>query len=403
MTDPKQEARDPNTSPKRLAELLYGFTSDVLENPALPLILLENPGWLDEIDTERLLKLLNTSGLPAYLVEPMTQNPRQPIVVNAKMHVALGTEVTDWEPLLRNLAALNCYREDRGILEKYELIPGWLQPYLEPSAPPKKVQPRVRKPLEPLPLTEEQKQTLRASPEHKQRQIAMTTKSIEEVVFLLEHAPDIVATYAARNPVTPLSWLEKLMETHGCLYELVGNPSMTPELLSRLIDKVQVTGPDYVMDRVGFHPACTPELAKRLEGLNVYDASLGRFRTTAELETLFLAGGQWALEEVRGRDNVPRWLVAEGLMQEIQKRRAYLPWFCGLLALEDQKRLSKNVRSANWFTRFAIAIHPSTKPKTLEKLVDDANRYVRFSAKARLSDTAWVFPPAACGGQGETF
>lgn len=401
MADPKLEARDPNTSLGRLAELLYGFADDVLANPSLPLILLENPGWLNEAQIEPLLKLLGRPTLPDYLVRALTQHHKPAIATNALMHVALGEEVSSWEPCLQNLAALNCSKDDRAILEKHELIPDWLKSYLEPLPIPKQVRSNPRKPKAPPPFSEDQKQTLLRDSIGRQQFVAQSSKSPEEIEFLLEQFPQVVYAYAAKNPITPLLQLEKLMEDSHCWFALAANPSMTPELLDNLATRIIAAGQKYILDQIALNPNCTPELAARLrkEGVNLHN--LVRFCTSEELQELFQSGYSWVAERARTRDDAPKWLIAEGMMQEIQKRRAYLPWFCGLLALDDQKRLTKNVRSANWFTRFAIAIHPSTKPKALEKLIDDANRYVRFAAKARLRDTTWVFPPAACGGQGE--
>jgi hypothetical protein len=397
VTDPKQEARDPNTPPKRLAELLYGCTDDVLENPALPLILLENPGWLSELDTERLLKVLLRPNLPDYLVRALSMDSRQPIIINAGMHVALGEDVTDWVPLLRNLGALHCSKEDRPILERHGMIPDWLKPYLPPVPPPtfKRRKPAIAKPF--IPLSEEEAEAILSLPERQRSDLADATRSAS-VLRLLSFDTSKGTLYStARNAKTRLEDLLRLRANPHCWNALAQNPSVSAEFLEELAEVVDSTSPysvTEILESIVRHPNCTLALAKRLESRGVGEGPMSRFRTSTELEALFLSGKPWVATVAKCREDAPQWLVAEGVMHDIWTRRAYLSWFCGLLVTNDEKRITSNVRSANWFTRLAIALRDNVKPKTLEKLTDDANRYVRFVARARLRDTDWVFPPA---------
>lgn len=386
MTDPQFEARDPNTSPKRLAELLYGFTDDVLKNPALPLIVLENPGWLDGIDTERHRTLLNKPELPLYLVKSLEQSTYGPIAVNAKMHVALGTEITDWDPLLKNLALLNCSREDRLALEQHELIPQWLLAHLPPLPAAK----AKRVPIEPLvPLTDQEAEVIRNRPERERESLARTTPAAAILHVLARDSSKQVQQRVARNSHTSQEDLRYLKKFDYCLVSIAENPATSTEILSQLANFGSLFSYKRLPDCIAMNPNCTAELAQQLRKSVVSEESWGRFYTAEELVKLFEEGKTWAAEEAKRRADTPQWLVAEGLMLDIQKRRAFMAWFCGLLATDNQKRLTKNLRSGNWFTRFAIAINPNTKPRALEKLAMDANRYVRFAAQARLQESGW--------------
>lgn len=235
------EARDPDTKPERLRELFFQYSNDVLENPALPLVLLENPGWLHTLDHDSLGRLLLNPELPEYFVQSLTNHPMSNVARVASMHVALGEEIVSWEPLLKNLAALGYTAGMQRALEGHGLIPIWLRSYL-------------------------------------------------------------------------------------------------------------------------------PEVTISKE-MKFYEA--------------------------------PAWQVAEALMEKLDKQPGYFAWFCCLLVTRKEARLARAARSVSWFTRMGAALHESSKLGALKYLRGDSNRYIRFAARARLRDTTWVFPPAACGGQGE--
>lgn len=58
-------AADPATDPARLAKLAAKYPAQVLHNPVLPLLLLEQPAWLEQLPAESLAALLRQPAAPA--------------------------------------------------------------------------------------------------------------------------------------------------------------------------------------------------------------------------------------------------------------------------------------------------------------------------------------------------
>jgi hypothetical protein len=95
------EARDPNTKPERLVELLRQGSLDVreavarnantplktllqlaekqpqavLKNPVLPLLLLENPNVLHQLEHQAVIAILRVKPLPAWVAQSLASHP----------------------------------------------------------------------------------------------------------------------------------------------------------------------------------------------------------------------------------------------------------------------------------------------------------------------------------------
>lgn len=396
MNNPKQEARDPNTTPTRLAELIKGHPEAVLENPALPLILLENPGWLQKLEPVLLLKLLQRPKLPLILVETLAEHPKNPVKVNVQMHVILGEEVTTWQPVLQNLGALSCPYEHWLYLEKHNLLPEWLKPYVPPCKPPVAQAPKQEtKQVEanPAQMTEQEKAELRAASFQGLQWIAQSKSTpSDKLAFLAETADENIRYLVATNPATPLEVLEKLKEERRSSEGLSSNPAVSAEFLADLLDRHDFTGDQHVANSIAANKNCTPELATRVRELGASLLSLYRFLSDEELSALFQENKyRYVAEELLARENAPVELVADAVMMQSDGHRTLLSWFCALLHTTDQDKLTNAFRSTNWYNRFAIVLREDTKAKTLEKLAGDANRYIRAIAKSRLNDSNWSF------------
>ncbi len=376
MNNPKQEARDPNTSPDCLADLLFGFAGDVLENPALPLIVLENPYWLNQIRVEGPMKLLQRPDVPGYVVMALTQHPAALVASNAQFHIVLGEEVTDWKPALKCIAQLNCSGRHRQVLEHYNLIPHWLHPYLPSAVPVEAIE--KWPPSEPVPLP---------------RPVPLALEQLAALEFDWELRWDI-----AGCSMTPLETLQRLMVYPDCHMYLAMNPASSAEILTTIatLPETEIDpewldldwGP-HVKDHLGLNPNCPYEVGRSIKPDPRREFWFARFRTNEEMEALYREGKYWAANEAVERIDAPTWLVAEGLMRSVYLGNDYLSWFCGLLQTQDKRQLTRCITSPNWFTRFALVIREEVSQTILERLAEDANRYVRFVARTRLEDSNW--------------
>ncbi|MCD8487257.1 MAG: hypothetical protein LRZ84_11145, partial [Desertifilum sp.] len=76
---------NPNTPTEVLWRLGKLFPAQLLENPLLPLLFLENPNLIAQIPDETLLRLFELETVPDYLYQRLTQaklNVRQAIALN---------------------------------------------------------------------------------------------------------------------------------------------------------------------------------------------------------------------------------------------------------------------------------------------------------------------------------
>lgn len=88
----------------------------------------------------------------------------------------------------------------------------------------------------------------------------------------------------------------------------------------------------------------------------------------------------------------PGWLRAKALLARYSDCEHRLPFFCGLLLSGDLQGREALVGSPFWFLRFAVAIHRSSPPEQCQALAQDANKFVRAAAQARLAEPDWSFP-----------
>jgi hypothetical protein len=74
----RREALDPNTPPKRLLELIsLGCTGEVLDNPSLPLVLLEAPAFWREVKYSAVEVMLRHPRCPVEFAESVAGRPQE--------------------------------------------------------------------------------------------------------------------------------------------------------------------------------------------------------------------------------------------------------------------------------------------------------------------------------------
>ena len=94
---PLAVAAHPNAPPDLLRRLVVWHPEAVLRNPALPLVLLEDPDWANGISPRLALRLLCSEDAPTILVSALAAWPGQ-VGQAARLHVGLAGECgADWE------------------------------------------------------------------------------------------------------------------------------------------------------------------------------------------------------------------------------------------------------------------------------------------------------------------
>ena len=86
---PQDLTRSPDTPPERLRELARRYPLEFGQNPAGPLLLLENPRFLC-FHPVRLLQILRKEALPEWFVAALLSHPVKCVAQAAQLHVVFG-------------------------------------------------------------------------------------------------------------------------------------------------------------------------------------------------------------------------------------------------------------------------------------------------------------------------
>lgn len=98
MMDEIEQALDPNTPPETLARLASLHPEVVAGNPALPLLILADPTWLQRLPTATVGRLLASAALPSAVVHALALHPSRLIRDAAARHVSIVGEADEnWE------------------------------------------------------------------------------------------------------------------------------------------------------------------------------------------------------------------------------------------------------------------------------------------------------------------
>lgn len=345
----EDEARDPNTSPERLAELLVLHAREVFENPVFSLLFLEDPTWLERlVFIGGLYYVLDRVEVPAFVVAHLSQSSEPTVREVARMHHALGPMEAGWEvEVAQRLAALDCSNDELRTLHVAGLVPAWLAPWLPPV------------------LVEEALCVFSTTPLGRLH-YATKGQSPELLTILAWDNDPMIVSRVAANPATPDAGL-------ACI-------------LAR-----QEPGPDLSTVRaLAEHPNLTETLAQQIEEKFGIVAPLviplERFLSLVLSQKIPL---RFALR----RTDAPLWLKGEAIREGGFSRVDGLAWFCGLLVTEKPTDLTAalSLPLGFWYLRFAVAIHPLASVELLQTLQNDVNRYVRAAARARLTEPSWEF------------
>ncbi|MBB6052341.1 hypothetical protein [Armatimonas rosea] len=104
------EIFDPNTSPETLRRLARRDPVAFCQNPAAPLLLLENPLFF-HFHPVRLLQILRNESLPGWLVAHLALHRATCVREAAQLHIALAGEATEpWTGKCRASASASTLR-----------------------------------------------------------------------------------------------------------------------------------------------------------------------------------------------------------------------------------------------------------------------------------------------------
>ncbi|KAF3887348.1 MULTISPECIES: variant leucine-rich repeat-containing protein [Nostocales] len=106
-------AQNPNTPPDLLLQLFYFLPVEVLNNPAIPLLLLENPNFLTELYQSNNLVFLNHE-LPLFFLEWAIHQPDESIKIALAKSFFVAANTQTSESTLQKLA--------RDIMDNVRLI-----------------------------------------------------------------------------------------------------------------------------------------------------------------------------------------------------------------------------------------------------------------------------------------
>lgn len=134
-------AKNPNLT-QWLAPQCFGQLSvSLAENPALPLLFLENPTLAEQAAEETLLRMTRRPDSPKTLLEILTQHSIRQVREAARLHVAIYGNASE-EQVRQELAKLPIGGKDKLLLlHSWKLVPEWLakvhklKPRKEPILP----------------------------------------------------------------------------------------------------------------------------------------------------------------------------------------------------------------------------------------------------------------------------
>ena len=118
-------AQNPNVPPMRISECFGELATAFAQNPALPILYLENPNLAENASESNVLRLLKHTDTPAVIVEILSHHHTRAIADAARLHVTRHPNATE-EQVRQELLMLPQGRKstlrqlyDRGILPRW--------------------------------------------------------------------------------------------------------------------------------------------------------------------------------------------------------------------------------------------------------------------------------------------
>ncbi len=400
-------AANPNTPPDTLLNLLYRFPRHVIENPIVPLLLIENPQFFKHHERP-LLPFVLAADVPDFVLSIMRVSKDALARDAARYHVQCGGESgSDWEIHARAAIRRRPYHIDtarRPRMDEREIarlfcqvpdVPDWLLTALASH----RVD-AVRLAVATYPGAADPPEMRRSHtasdsrlPSHVVARLARDSSPVvrakaarrgdlaeADISQLADDSESSVRAAVAANPHVPAAVLKRL-ETYD--YSLASNPQTPPEVLERI-----TCGNDYmVMAALAANPGVTRQLFALIGS-----GDRGNVVIKDESICFQICRHPYATDEVRRR-------VFAAMLRGLAPYGAWLRRVTILSSsLVPASVLVEEAKSTDWLDRYAIARNPSADEKTVRILAErDGNRFVRAAARARVASPPTPLP---CGGEG---
>lgn len=249
-------AKNPNLT-QTLAKQCFGQLSPSLaENPALPLLFLQNPQLAEDAAEETLLRMTRRLDSPASLLEVLTHHSIRQVREAARLHLALYGEATE-ENVRTELANLPIGGKEKLMtLHAWGLVPGWLatRHKLKPAIPPTLPEP-IEGCVNDAPLTEaevaELEQWLLAArpwkpgplsaPAERLRTLAQRT-DVKAGVLRALRGEKWLHKELESNPASPLDLLLELRASAIVLARTDASHALKTAVTARVVDRTSSGG-----------------------------------------------------------------------------------------------------------------------------------------------------------------
>jgi len=128
-------AKNPSLPVSLVSACLGQLSSSLVENPAFPLLLIQNPALIETAAEETLLRLLRHADASATMLQLLTNHSVSSMREAARLHVGLLGEATD-EQVWAELKTLKSGgKEKLELLHAWGLVPVWLATHHKLRAP----------------------------------------------------------------------------------------------------------------------------------------------------------------------------------------------------------------------------------------------------------------------------
>lgn len=248
--------QNPSSPPELLAEVLAKAPLALIQNPAISLLLLENPGLFDRFDGRPLSLIAAHQETPLWLLEALSNRTYRAGSGSYELSYALATNKNSSETLLARLATI----EDAGLhrlLAQHPKIPQeLLQKFLLSAAPGvryhaarnSKASQKILAFLHRAGASPWLEKYVDPDPSMTQEELTQLSTMGALGMFLF-----------ARHPNAPPARLEELSKDINLLKSLLKNPRLSGHLLQRIF-----TEKPYLRLPIAQHPNTPPELLARL-------------------------------------------------------------------------------------------------------------------------------------------
>jgi hypothetical protein len=352
-------AQHPNCPPDLLQQYFPSFSWQVISNPALPLLLLENPQFFRTLPPASVKPILEEADTPPWLVEALRAHTHAEIAELAQWHVAINADISqDWQYKLNDWFFACAYKSARPEVEMEEL--------LQLKLIPEKLQSEFSRRLV---LYPEESPNAKESKEEQKEDLDVSdlVPRPEEKLEKLEKLEE----KEARNPATPRKRLLEIAQSNNLRWNraLVGNTNAPAEVLAFVAStSLAARDREEILIQVALHP-----------------------QTSVETQMTLLKAPLSVLRALAGRNSELSESVRLGVITALRQKEHRAKLGTGLYAfllarLIEAKEISVAYPSPHWQERLGFALNPQLSDTQLLGLTTDANALVRAVARARRDD-----------------